>query len=54
MKERLVIAKVLAKVKYIEELGEGWDKIVEEHKEHSLKPRLPRIKSEAEESFRAY
>jgi ATP-dependent DNA helicase RecG len=41
-----IIAKVLAKVKYIEELGEGWDKIIKEHKEHPLKPRLPKIKSD--------
>lgn len=41
-----IIAKVLAKIKYIEELGEGWDKIIKEHKEHPLKPRLPKIKSD--------
>ena len=41
-----VIAKILAKVKYIEELGEGWDKIVKEHKEDPLKPRFPKIKSD--------
>ena len=41
-----VIAKVLAKVKYIEELGEGWNKIIKEHKRHPLKPRLPKIKSD--------
>ena len=40
------IAKVLAKVEYIEELGEGWDKIIKEHKEHPLKPKLPDIKSD--------
>jgi ATP-dependent DNA helicase RecG len=45
-----MIAKVLAKVKYIEELGEGWDKIIKEHKEHPLKPKLPRIKV-SENSF---
>lgn len=38
-----VIAKVLAKVRYIEELGEGWNKIVKEHREHPLKPELPKI-----------
>lgn len=37
------ISRVLAKVKYIEELGEGWDKIVKEHKEHPLKPVLPKL-----------
>jgi len=41
-----VIAKVLAKVEYIEELGEGWDKIVKEHKEHALKPDVPVIKAD--------
>ncbi len=38
-----VIAKVLAKVRYIEELGEGWDKIIKEHREHPLKPHFPKI-----------
>lgn len=38
-----VITKVLAKVKYIEELGEGWNKIIDEHKKHSLKPKMPEI-----------
>ncbi len=37
------IAKVLSKIGYIEELGEGWDKIIEEHKKHSLKPKMPEI-----------
>lgn len=41
-----VIARVLAKVKYIEELGEGWNKIIKEHKAHSLKPKMPGIKSD--------
>lgn len=41
-----VIAKALAKLGYIEELGEGWDKIIKEHKEHPLKPRLPKIESD--------
>ena len=31
---------------YIEELGEGWDKIIKEHEEHPLSPRLPRIESD--------
>lgn len=39
-------AKILAKVEYIEELGEGWNKIIKEHKEHPLKPRLPLVKSD--------
>ena len=38
-----VISKVLSKVGYIEELGEGWDKIIKEHKSHILKPKLPEI-----------
>jgi len=41
-----IIAKVLAKVEYIEELGEGWDKIIREHEEHPLSPELPRIESD--------
>jgi len=41
-----IIAKILAKVEYIEELGEGWNKIIKEHKEHPLKPKLPVIKSD--------
>lgn len=41
-----VIAKVLAKVKYIEELGEGWNKIIKEYKAHPLKPKMPKIKSD--------
>lgn len=38
-----VIARVLAKAGYIEELGEGWDKLIEEHKNHPLKPPMPNI-----------
>ncbi len=45
------IAKVLAKVKYIEELGEGWDKIIKENKEHYLKPKMPEIKSSENSTF---
>jgi len=41
-----VIANALAKVKYIEELGEGWNKIINEHKNHPLKPKLPKIISD--------
>lgn len=36
-----MIANVLAKVKYIEELDEGWDKIVDEHKNYPLIPEIP-------------
>ena len=41
-----IISKVLAKVKYIEELGEGWDKIMDEHKAHPLKPKEPKIEAD--------
>lgn len=41
-----IIANALAKVKYIEELGEGWNKIVDEHKNHPLKPKQPKIISD--------
>ena len=41
-----VITKVMARVRYIEELGEGWDKIIDEHKKHPLRPRLPKITSD--------
>ena len=41
-----IIANTLAKVKYIEELGEGWNKIIDEHKSHPLKPKLPKIISD--------
>lgn len=41
-----ITAKVLAKIKYIEELGEGWNKIINEHKKHPLKPELPSIKAD--------
>lgn len=40
------ISKALAKVKYIEELGEGWNKILDEHKAHPLKPKMPKIKAD--------
>lgn len=39
-----ILAKVLSKVKYIEELGEGWDKIIKEHKIHPLNPKIPFIR----------
>jgi len=41
-----IIAKVLSKVRYIEELGEGWNKILEEHKYHPLNPDIPTIQSD--------
>ena len=41
-----IIAKVLAKIRYIEELGEGWNKIVNEHKTHPLRPRMPKIEAD--------
>lgn len=37
------IAKILAKLRYIEELGEGWDRIMEEFKTHPLMPGMPEI-----------
>lgn len=40
------IANALAKVRYIEELGEGWNKIIKEHKDHLLKPSMPMIESD--------
>ncbi len=40
-----VIASLLARVNYIEEMGEGWDKIIEEHRSHPLKPEMPEILS---------
>ena len=42
-----VIANVLAKLKYIEELGEGWDKIIDEYKSHPLNPKMPVIEATA-------
>lgn len=41
-----IISKILSKAEYIEELGEGWDKILKEHKEHPLKPKTPKISSD--------
>jgi len=41
-----IIANALSKVKYIEELGEGWNKIIDEHQNHPLKPKLPKIISD--------
>ena len=41
-----IIAKILAKIRYIEELGEGWNKIIDEHKTHPLKPKIPRISAD--------
>ena len=35
--------KVLSKVKYVEEVGEGWDRIIEEIKNHPLKPKKAKI-----------
>lgn len=39
-----VLTKVFNKIQYTEELGEGWDKIIDEHKKHPLKPKLPIVK----------
>ena len=38
-----IIANVLVKIRYIEELGEGWNKIINEYKRHPLKPKMPKI-----------
>ena len=38
-----IISDVFSKVKYIEEMGEGWDKIIDSIKKHPLKPMLPEI-----------
>lgn len=38
-----VITSLLAKVNYIEEMGEGWDKILKEHRDHPLTPQMPEI-----------
>ncbi|ODS35210.1 MAG: hypothetical protein A7316_10730 [Candidatus Altiarchaeales archaeon WOR_SM1_86-2] len=29
-------------------MGEGWDKIIDEHKKHALKPELPLIKADSD------
>ena len=39
-----IIARILNRVKYIEELGEGWNRIIKEFKEHPLSPKMPEIK----------
>ncbi|MBI4980487.1 putative DNA binding domain-containing protein [Candidatus Woesearchaeota archaeon] len=41
-----IVANVLAKVRYIEELGEGWNKIIDEHKKHPLHPQMPKIEAD--------
>ncbi len=38
-----ILMKALNKVKYVEEVGEGWDRIIEEIKNHPLKPKEPKI-----------
>lgn len=42
-----MIANVLSKLEYIEELGEGGDKIVDEHNHHVLYPKMPAIEATA-------
>ncbi|MCK5477040.1 MAG: hypothetical protein KAI55_03905, partial [Candidatus Aenigmarchaeota archaeon] len=39
-----IIAEVFNKVRYIEKLGEGWDKIMSAVMEHPFKPKLPDIR----------
>ncbi len=41
-----ILTRVLSKIGYIEELGEGWDKIIKEHKNHTLIPKLPKIEAD--------
>lgn len=41
-----IITRVLSRIRYIEELGEGWDKIINEHKRHPLRPDLPGIEAD--------
>jgi len=43
IKRNPILMKVLSKVKYVEEVGEGWDRIIEEIKNHLLKPKKPKI-----------
>lgn len=43
IKRNPILMKVLSKVKYVEEVGEGWDRIIEEIKNHPLKPKEPKI-----------
>lgn len=38
-----IIADVLNRVKYIEKLGEGWDKIIDSIKKHPFQPKLPEV-----------
>ena len=33
---------------YIEDMGEGWNKIIDEHNKHTLKPELPLIKADGD------
>ncbi len=39
-----IIAEVFNKVRYIEKLGEGWDKIISTVRTHPFKPKLPDIR----------
>lgn len=41
-----ILARVLSRVGYIEELGEGWDKIIAEHRAHPLNPPMPAIEAD--------
>ena len=42
-----ILTRVLSKIRYIEEVGEGWDKIIKEHDTHPLRPKLPKIDADA-------
>lgn len=40
-----VLMGVFSSIKYVEEIGEGWDRIMEEVKSHPLKPKMPNIEN---------
>ena len=43
-----ILTRVLSKIGYIEEIGEGWDKIIKEHNNHPLIPKLPKIEADTD------
>ena len=49
-----IIVKVLNKARYVEELGEGWNRIIDEIKSHPLKPKLPKIKGNGNVKVRLF
>ncbi|PKP56571.1 MAG: hypothetical protein CVT89_06000 [Candidatus Altiarchaeales archaeon HGW-Altiarchaeales-2] len=40
-----ILMKVLNKIKYVEEVGEGWDRIMDEIESHPLHPASPKIEN---------